>query len=189
MSCISCVRVIGVSNARFTLKLEYERKGERKMESRPVVESRPAAEGGTKSGKMWIAIMAIIVLGGVNAAFFMFPSLRAGISDDEERVERVRATVPLESFLVNLADKEEIRFVKTTFHLGCAEQPKEKLLGVAIAPIRDSIISLLSSKNAAEILTPEGKAALRQEIRSRVNELFPQMKVLEVYIVEFVVQL
>jgi flagellar basal body-associated protein FliL len=80
--------------------------------------------------------------------------------------------------------------VKTTFQLGLAEVPKEEGKDpVTIAAIRDSIISLLSSKKAEQVLTPEGKETLRQEIRSRVNALSPKTKVLEVYIVDFVVQL
>jgi flagellar basal body-associated protein FliL len=55
--------------------------------------------------------------------------------------------------------------------------------------MRDSIISLLSSKTAGQILTPEGKDKLREEIRLRVGAISPGIKILEVYIVDFVVQL
>lgn len=106
-----------------------------------------------------------------------------------KRVE-VKATLALEPFLVNLADKEDVRFVKATFQLGLpeeqAESSDEKVL---LASIRDSIIALLSSKTAEDILSPEGKEKLREQIRARVNVLAPALKVQEVYIVDFVVQL
>jgi len=96
----------------------------------------------------------------------------------------------LEPFLVNLADADEPRFVKTTFQLGLAEELKEENKSSPSVPaMRDSIITLLSSKTAEQILTSQGKDKLREEIRARINAISPKMKVLEVYIVDFVVQL
>jgi len=157
-----------------------------KIESRPLVENKAAPQRKGKSPKQRILIgsLALVaVLAG--AALLTYP--RWSRSDGQGRV---KATLALEPFLVNLADTDEVRFVKTSFQLGFAKEPDEDAINsVAIAAIRDSIISLLSSKKAEQILTPEGKAALRQEIRSRVNALSPGAKVLEVYIVDFVVQL
>jgi flagellar FliL protein len=55
--------------------------------------------------------------------------------------------------------------------------------------MRDSIITLLTSKTAEQILTAQGKVKLREQIKTRMNELSPELKVVEVYIVDFVVQL
>jgi flagellar FliL protein len=55
--------------------------------------------------------------------------------------------------------------------------------------MRDTIISLLSSQTSAQILSPEGKNKLREEIRDRINAVAPKAKVQEVFIVEFIVQL
>ena len=168
-----------------------------KIESKPVVENKSAGETQGNSRKPWILIVsiALVVVAG-STAFLALPFTK-GIRTafwtslhQSPKKEQVKATLPLEPFLVNLADTGENRFVKTTFHLGLAEEPKEENKGgVAIAAIRDSIISLLSSKKAEQILTPEGKDMLRQEIRSRVNAVSPKTKVLEVYIVDFVIQL
>jgi flagellar FliL protein len=104
--------------------------------------------------------------------------------------QEVKSTMDLEPFLVNLADKEEIRFVKATFKLGLPDDNSESAKeGVVTASLRDSIISLLSSKTAEQILSPEGKDKLREEIRNRINSLAPKLKVQEVFIVDFVVQL
>jgi flagellar FliL protein len=106
------------------------------------------------------------------------------------KLEQIKATLPLEPFLVNLADTDASRFVKTTFQLGLAEELRgEADSSVSIPAIRDSIITLLSSKTAEQILTSQGKDKLRDEIRSRINALSPNIKVVEVFIVDFVVQL
>jgi flagellar protein FliL len=171
-----------------------------KMESKPIVENKAETEPTKKSGKRWILIGAIALLliaGG--AAFWAYPHFTGGAKTAGDAkaghvqkpvLEKVKATLALEPFLVNLADKEESRFVKGTFQMGLAEELKEKEKdAVAIAAMRDSIITLLSSKTADQILTPQGKDKLREEIRARVNVVSPQLKVLEVFIVDFVVQL
>jgi flagellar protein FliL len=145
----------------------------------------------------WIVAgaLAIVILGYASylgMGYFLkarSASAAAGAKGKPQKVE-VKTTFALDPFLVNLADKEEVRFVKATFQLGLAEEmaesPNEKVL---LASIRDSIIALLSSKTAEDILSPEGKEKLREQIRARVNVIAPALKVQEVYIVDFVVQL
>jgi flagellar protein FliL len=182
-----------------TAKANAETK--QKIESKPIVENK-AADSDTRQGKsrkLWILIGAMVfVLVAAGAALMALPFTKGArtalwtkvMGKATHKKEEVKATLALEPFLVNLADRDEVRFVKTTFQLGLAEEPKEEIKsGAAIAAIRDSVISLLTSKKSEQILTPEGKDTLRQEIRARVNSISPKTKVLEVYIVDFVVQL
>jgi flagellar FliL protein len=104
----------------------------------------------------------------------------------------MKSTLNLDPFLVNLADAENPRFLKVTFRLGLSDAKLgEELSGdaVALAATRDTIISLLSSKTADQILTAEGKNRLREEVKTKVNAVLPKGKVGEVYIVDFVVQM
>ncbi len=170
-----------------------------KTESKPIVENKSETVSTEKSGKPWKLIGSIafvLIVGG--AAFWVYPHFRGAKSGGDAKaehaqkpvLEQVKATMALEPFLVNLADTEESRFVKGTFQMGLAEElSKKEKDTVAIAAVRDSIITLLSSKTADQILTPQGKDKLREEIRARVNVVSPQLKVLEVFIVDFVVQL
>ncbi len=177
-----------------------EAQSKQKVESKPIVENKPEAEHTAKSGKRWILIgAAAFVLIAAGAAFWAIPHFRGtgkasadgkATHSEKPSIEQVKGTLALEPFLVNLADTEESRFVKSTFQLGLAEEPSENEKdAVAIAAMRDSIITLLSSKTADQILTPQGKDKLREEIRMRVASVAPQIKVVEVYIVDFVVQL
>jgi flagellar protein FliL len=181
---------------------QKKQKGDAKqqMESNPIVETKSEAEPSKKSKKLLILIGAVVLLlaaGG--AVFWAIPHFRgtgkASTGEKTEKAEKpkaeqVKTTLALDPFLVNLADADESRFVKGTFKLGLAEELKEEGDNtVAIAAMRDSIITLLSTKTADQILTSEGKNKLREEIRDRVNAVAPEMKVLEVFIVDFVVQL
>ena len=161
-----------------------------KVENKPIVENKPAEETRGMSRILMISVFAVLVVVLGTGIFFAAPYLKAKFVRSGPVREEVKATLELEPFLVNLADREEVRFIKTTFQLGLAEEPKEETKNaVVIASIRDSIITLLSSKTAEQIMTTEGKNKLREEILSRIRSKAPGMKVLEVYIVDFVVQL
>ena len=162
----------------------------------------------SKSSKFRIVIAALVLIVAGELAFRAYNHFTAGrstadaasgqpeakgnaaASATKAKKTEVKSTLILEPFLVNLVDKDDVRFLKVTFHLGLEEASGEASKNpVALAEMRDTIISILSSKTSAEILTPEGKNKLRGEIRDRVNAVAPKTKVQEVFIVEFVVQL
>jgi flagellar FliL protein len=158
----------------------------------------------SKPRKIWIILLAVLIVtvtGDVAlraVAYFAMPGQvsrndkapAAGAAGEKSRKLAVKSTLNLDAFLVNLADKEDPRFVKAQFQLGMAEESEELAKNpVILAATRDTIISLLSSKTSDQILTPQGKDKLREEIRTRVNAILPKGKVSEVFIVDFVVQL
>jgi flagellar FliL protein len=167
-----------------------------KVESKPVVETKEGVVVARKSRKLWILlgiVLFVMVAGGV--AFLAYPHFLGSrdahnnSGDQKPKSAQVHAILPLEAFLVNLADPDNICFVKATFQLGLEEEWKEESKNsVAIASMRDAIISLLTSKTSEQIMTPQGKDILRKEIRSRVNAISPELKAVEVYIVDFVIQ-
>ena len=167
------------------------------LESKPIVESKAVEESPAKSKKLFILIgLVVLVLVGGGTAFMTLPFTKGAraalwnMTKSAPKKEEVKATLALEPFLLNLADTDEVRFVKATFQLGLAKAPDEEMKsGATIPAIRDAIISLLTSKRAEQVLSQEGKELLRNEIRTRINSISPHTKVLEVYIVDFVVQL
>ncbi len=156
------------------------------------------------SSKLWIliAVLALLVTGDLIARALSYfrgsrpaeasvSAQRAGQGQNakDHKID-VKSTLPLEPFVVNLADKDEVRYVKATFHLGLEEKSPEAAKDpVSVAAMRDTIISILSSKTSAQIMTTDGKEKLRQEIRTHLNAIAPAMKIQEIFIVEFVVQL
>jgi flagellar FliL protein len=98
------------------------------------------------------------------------------------------AIFDLEPFIVNLADAPEIRYLKLTVKLEVDAADPAGELGPRVPQIRDTILVLLSSKDAAAVRTPQGKFQLRDEITKRVNDLLPKAAVRTAYFTEFVVQ-
>jgi len=140
---------------------------------------------------LWLILGAAIVLlgsGGFLARRYFSGSAEGAAAGKHE----VKSVMPLESFLVNLADMESTRFLKVTFRLGLDDAKSGEEYAndpVVLAATRDKIITLLSTKTAEELLTPEGKERLRNEIREKVNSVLPGGKIVEVFIIDLVVQL
>lgn len=96
------------------------------------------------------------------------------------------ALLPLDTFIVNLQVKGS--FLKTTIQLEFDKPELPPEMETGTAKIRDAIIRVLSTKTAQEILTPEGKEQLREEVKNASNEVINSGEVIAVYITEFIIQ-
>jgi flagellar FliL protein len=161
----------------------------------PVEETQaPAKKGKLKTIILLAAGLAILGGGGfVGVRYWRGrAAAKPDLKKEEPLTEKVKSMVNLDPFLVNLADQDAARFVKVTFKLGLDQAGLTEEYGsdsVAIAAARDRIVSLLSSKTSEELLSEEGKEELRAQIKEKLTPLLPKGKIVEVFIMEFVVQL
>ncbi len=96
--------------------------------------------------------------------------------------------VPLPVFTVNLSDAATTRYLKVGMEIEVSSPDAAQELQNQMVKIRDSIIILLSSKTYADLSSPEGKAQLKNEVASRINQILGTPRVVRVYFTEFVVQ-
>jgi flagellar FliL protein len=94
----------------------------------------------------------------------------------------------MEPFLVNLMDPGQLRYLKITLHVETNQEKVEEEYEKRLPQLRDAILTILSSKNYNDIMNSEGKNALREEIKGRMNQLLVRVKVQNIYFTEFVVQ-
>ncbi|HSR10251.1 MAG TPA: flagellar basal body-associated FliL family protein [Thermodesulfobacteriota bacterium] len=94
----------------------------------------------------------------------------------------------MEPILVNLADPGQLHYLKVTLHLEDSQEKPNAEYEKRLPQLRDSILTILSSKTHKEIMTAEGKTALREEIKGRMNQILASFKVRNIYFTEFVVQ-
>ena len=102
--------------------------------------------------------------------------------------EGANSVVPLDPFVVNLADEGAQRYLKVTMKIEFLDSLPPPQFPGKQAQIRDLILTLLSSKSVGDVRTVEGKAQLRDEIIARVNRVLGDDKVKAVYFAEFIVQ-
>ncbi|MGD8285222.1 MAG: flagellar basal body-associated FliL family protein [Desulfobacterales bacterium] len=95
---------------------------------------------------------------------------------------------PLDTFIVNLADKGGNRYLRITMDLELNDSAMENELEKRLPQVRDSILMILPTKRFEDISSAEGKTALRDEMREKLNSFLAQGQVTNIYFKEFVVQ-
>lgn len=95
---------------------------------------------------------------------------------------------PLEPFIVNIYDGQELRYLKVKVEMEMANPAVKTDLDARLAPIRDAILVLLSSKTMQDIQDIQGKNQLKDEILAAVNKHIPPGKIAKIYFTDFVVQ-
>ncbi len=100
--------------------------------------------------------------------------------------------LPLEPFVVNLADPDAARYLRIRVSLMVDEKAKIKDLTENTAlqqKIRDVILQALTRKTSQDLINEEGKNKLRQEIQEQLTGYFKKPKLVDVMFTEFVIQL
>ncbi|MEW6386683.1 MAG: flagellar basal body-associated protein FliL [Thermodesulfobacteriota bacterium] len=161
---------------------------EKEPESPPSEEPTPKPKRSLKK-IIFLALGATILCAG---AFFgyliIFDDPAASGKAAEEKAKAERVVMPLDAFLVNLADKETRRYLKVKVELEVENEKALKELEKSVPRMRDTMILLLSSKNYADISTLEGKIKLKEEIMKKLAALPGGKKVNGAYFTEFVAQ-
>ncbi len=146
------------------------------------------AKGGKKKLIIIIAVVVVLLLAGGGGVFFMMhqkaaaeaaamaegddaeaPDTHAkadhGKTAKPERPEHPPSFVPLDAFVVNLADKESDRFAQVGLNLQVEDAAVAEELKNYMPAIRNAILLILSHKTSTDLLSPEGKEALAKEIK------------------------
>src|SRR5262245_61194077 len=157
-------------------------------EEKATPEAAPA-KSGKKKFLMYGAgaVLLSSLIGG--GAYWWTARASAAEPAKEEAVER--GLVKLEPFVVNLADVGVSRYLRVTLELLVhdAEQAEElEKSRVALTQARSAILELLTTQKSAELVKPEGKAALRQAIKDAVTHAVEHIEVIDVLFSDFVVQ-
>lgn len=171
-----------------------------------------AAPRGKKQGFAIGKILLIIVLalvssagGGVVSFVLISRTLnaQAKASDPAEKTkeaeqERIAAmlqksaALPLEPFVVNLADTDSARYLRIKISLMIDDKSRVKEITENQAlqlKVRDVILQSLTAKTSQDLMNEEGKNKLRHELQEKVALYFREPKLVDVMFTEFVIQL
>ncbi len=115
------------------------------------------------------------------------PKLEGSGEEDEvvEGEEPMGAILPLDTFVVNLSSGKYLR-IQIQFEFNGRDIPKR--MYAKLVPLRDAIITDLSSKSADDLGVGKGREGLRNELRDTVNEMLGKEEVKKVYFTQFVIQ-
>lgn len=94
--------------------------------------------------------------------------------------------LPLDSFTVNLAQGEgPRRYVRLDAVLKMSDDAKAPEFEARKPQIRDTIISILNTKRADDLLKKEGKSFLKEEIKASINSFLVDGRVEDIYYISF----
>jgi flagellar FliL protein len=174
-----------------------------------VVQETKPAKGGTagKIGKILLIVLLALVSsagGGIVSFMLMKRTLHldngAKAASETEAAEHEKiaemleksAVLPLEPFVVNLADPEAARYLRIKISLMVDDKTKAKELVENQAlqlKVRDVILQSLTAKTSHDLINEDGKNKLRHEIQEKIAVYFQEPKLVDVMFTEFVIQL
>lgn len=154
---------------------------------------KPEEETKQKKGnkKLLIIIVAIslVLSAGGFAGYKLLASKSSGdAAGQKEQKTGKTAIVALDPFVLNLSDHG--RYLKVTIQLELSDKELEMDVKEKTPQLRDTIITLVSSKSLSSISSPEGKFQLKDEILFRANQIMGMEKdaFKNLYFTEFVMQ-
>jgi flagellar FliL protein len=162
----------------------------------PAAPATPPAPAPAKSrrGLVLVATATLVVLlGGGGAAYWMYGGNTTAEGAEPAAPEDTGpgAAIPLEPFVVNLADPGGTRFLRVSLSLVVAEEDQAKELeenAVMKMKVRSAVLELLALQSAERLITPEGKSELKKAIAGAAAKAVMDLHVTDVLFSEFVVQ-
>lgn len=155
--------------------------------------------GGGGGGASWLIVLLVLVLAlaaGAGGTFFFLSQaptpteapVEAQSEPVDPGVEFQDRLVSLEPFVVNIAGEAYPRFLKLKIELEADTPATKKELDARRPQVRDTTILLLASKRLPEVSEFEGRALLKDDLKTRITALLGEGKVTSVMFTEFVVQ-
>ena len=96
--------------------------------------------------------------------------------------------VDLEPFVLNLADRDQLRYLKVSIKLQLDRPEEDTDFQIRLPAIRDALLVLMTSKESRALRTIDGKMLVRDEIGGRVNAIMKKGNIQQVFFTEFIIQ-
>jgi flagellar FliL protein len=106
----------------------------------------------------------------------------------EEKAQAESVIFALDPFVLNLADHG--RYLKVSIQFEISDESMHDFVKTKTPQLRDTIITLVSSKSLESISSPEGKFQLKDEVLFRANQILGMEKDIfkNLFFTEFVMQ-
>lgn len=145
------------------------------------VEAPKPKKGLSKKLIIILAVVGLLVVGGAGAAVFVMKQRAAAAAaaagedgeaaadaghdaDKKKEHKGPPSFLPLDPFVVNLADRDQERYAQVGVTLQVEDAKSAEELKAYMPAIRDAVLMILAHKTAAELLGREGKELLAEEI-------------------------
>ena len=137
-----------------------------------VAEKEPAAVEAApkKKGPPVIVLIAITALVAFGGAFVTMKTVFAKHAKTGPTPVVIGETVPLDEFLINLADTDSSHYVKTTIALGLVQGKTAEDFKTKVPLVRDVVVMAMSAKTLSQVESTSGKEELKKELLTSINK-------------------
>jgi flagellar FliL protein len=152
----------------------------------PIFQARIGKKsGGATSLTTALVFVAVLAFG----AWFWHHIATVQATDSDSSTSEVKTLLHLDSFIINLNSVSGNGYLRIGIDLGLGADLKEGEPQPAhVARVRDTILTVLATRSVEELLTPEGKSKLKDDLLRAIRERIPEIHCHEVYFTEFLVQ-
>jgi len=152
------------------------------------VQEKEAKKGGKKKLLLFLVIGVVIIIlaGGLVALITSFKGGEKGKVEKKQSKETI--IYSMEPIVVNLFDPTGKRYLQIRLALEVGDKKSEEKIKNEEPKIKDVVISSLSSKTPEEVLQPEAKDLIKNELLKKINSALGEEVVLNVYITQYIVE-
>jgi flagellar FliL protein len=159
------------------------------MAEAPKVEAAAPKKSRGKLPLILIGAVVLVALAGAGWLWHRHSLAAAPPEQQKNPATEVKSVMHLENFVVNLQGATDGGYLRIGIDLGVAAEAKEgEKQATPAGRLRDAILTVLGTRTVDELLTPEGKAKLKQDLLQAVNDRAPEIDCKEIYFTEFLVQ-
>jgi flagellar protein FliL len=132
----------------------------------------PAKKKLPKKRIMIVGAVLLLAAGGATAYLLLGkkPEGTPAETATKEEARKLPNFVDLEPFTVNLAEKDQDRYMQIKFSLEAAPGEPESTIKEMTPALRSEILLVLGSRTAADLATREGKEGLAKDIVTAANK-------------------
>ncbi len=145
-----------------------------------------------------VMIISIFITSYLTSSFFS-NNITKKLSEVTKNEEKINTGDKKESentvfyklgeFIVNLANKESTRYVKTDITIEVmVKKEKKELLKEKEAIFRDIVINKISTYTTQQLSNPEGKKRLKEDLIKEFNSNIGEFKIVNLYYNSFMMQ-
>jgi flagellar basal body-associated protein FliL len=147
-------------------------------------EEKKKTKSGASGGNRGLMIMIpLVILAGVGIWYWS----NRGSEGATGGTARMRSTLHLETFVLNLADADQRSYLRVGIELGLNHEATHDEVQ-PVAQARDVILGVLAEAKVSDLTTAEGKKKLKDDVLRALQERVPQLGVEAVYFTEFLIQ-
>lgn len=147
---------------------------------------------------LWLIILLILLsLAAAGAAIYLLMGERSGANTGNAQTQQFERQAPIfvkiDPFTVNLADDNYgSRLLYAGISLKVSDTETREILDEHMPQVRSRLLLLFSGKQADQLITPDGKRRLSDEVVAVLSESLtesqPPLQIEDVLFTEFIVQ-